>query len=84
MTTANVQAWVGTIDNQASEYLRVLVPEAGLRALRSVAVLPVFLARWFGVTPNEAEIVIEAAVQQGLIERDGDGDTYHAISEPAP
>jgi hypothetical protein len=84
MTTTNVQFWVSLGDSEASEYLQVLVPEAGDRALRSDVALPVFLARWFGITPDEAEQAIQAAVQQGLIERDGDGDTYHAIAEPAP
>ena len=82
MNIQNVQAWVALGDTKAAEYLQVLVPEAGVDPLRSDVALPVFLARWFGITPDEAEQAIQAAVQQGLILRDG--DTYHAIAEPAP
>ena len=46
MNIQNVQAWVALGDSEASEYLQVLVPEAGDRALRSDVALPVFLARW--------------------------------------
>ena len=81
MTPENVQAWVATIDGEARRYLRVLVPAAAGGNLRDVGVLPVFLSRWFGTTPDEAQQAIEAADAQGLIERDG--DTYHATTPPS-
>ena len=51
MNIQNVQAWVALGDTKAAEYLQVLVPEAGVDPLRSDVALPVFLARWFGITP---------------------------------
>ena len=79
MTTRNVWWWVSRGDTEAARYLAAVLP--GLTedvSLRSVPVLPVFLAKWYGLPcPDEADQVIQAAVTAGLVGcNDG---AYHAI-----
>ena len=85
-TTNDVASWVATIDNDARVWRDVLMPGEN-RELRHICVLPVFLSRWFGISPATASELVAAAVREGKIELDADGEAarpknaplYHAL-----